>query len=115
MATKKTHINNEAELLKAMRSTGYLFPTNDLEQKMSLKLQPEVDFTALAAKIDPAEIWAAEEPRAYKKPEQKSIEMPNPTFEEQWGIAAKGDANISKEIMDKIRKNQESKKNGGDS
>ena len=115
MASKKRHINNEAELLKAMRSTGYSFPTNDFEQKLSLKLQPSIDIEALAKNIDPTEIWIAEEPKIYKKSivrELKTDVSPLP-FEEQWGIAAKGSANISKEIMDKIKKKQEGENHDG--
>nr|WP_281719613.1 hypothetical protein [Nitrosomonas nitrosa] len=117
MASKKRHINNEAELLKAMRSTGYSFPTNDFEQKMSLKLQPSIDIGLLAKSIDPNEIWTAEEPKIYKKSvikELKTEVSPLP-FEEQWGIAAKGSANISKETMDKIKKKQEEDNDGRDS
>lgn len=109
MASKKRHINNEAELLKAMRSTGYSFPTSDVEQKISLKLQPSIDIGALAKSIDPIEIWTAEEPKTYKKSVVRELktEVSSLPFEEQWGIAAKGSANISKEIMDKIKKKQE--------
>ena len=108
MANKKAHITTEAELLKAMRSTGYCFPTNAFEQKMSLKLRSDIDIQALAKEIDPTQIWETENPKEYKAGVIRNIEV-DPTFSEQWGIAARGSAEISKEVMDKIRANQ---KNG---
>lgn len=114
MASKKRHITNEEELLKAMRSTGYCFPTNALEQKMSLKSQQEIDISSLAKKIDPEEIWNATSPKKYKEVVYKEPKEESDEITKQWGIAAKGSANISNEIMDKIRKNQENKPKKGD-
>lgn len=112
MANKKKHIKTEAELLNAMRLTGFCFPTNDIEQKISFKLQPSIDIEALAKTIDPSQIWDQEEPKPYKKiiPLEPK---PDISIEEQWGIAAKGSANISKEIMDKIKKRQSGSDNDG--
>jgi hypothetical protein len=106
MASRKIHITNEVELLRAMRSTGYCFPTNLIEQRMSLKLKSEIDIQSLANQIDPNQIWEAEDPKPYKIGAMRSFDS-DPMLLEQWGIAAKGNANISKEIMDKIKKNQE--------
>jgi hypothetical protein len=105
MANRKKHINSEADLFKAMRLTGYCFPINAIEQKISLKLQPLIDIEALAKNIDPSQIWEQEESKPYK---YVTSNQPNPeiSFEEQWGMAAKGNVNISKEIMDKIKKRQ---------
>lgn len=105
MANKKKHINDESELLKLMRLTGYCFPTNEVEQKISFKLQPSIDIQALAKSIDPSQIWEQEEPKPYKQslPAEEKTEI---SFEEQWGMAARGSAEISKEILDKIKKRQ---------
>lgn len=112
MASKKRHITNEAELLKAMRSLGYCFPTNEFEQKISLKFQAPLDMEAMVKKIDPKEIWNSENPRMYSKSKNKEVDSED-SFIEEWGIAAKGNANISDEIMAKIIKNQKEKKNDG--
>ena len=108
MASKKRHIKSESELLTAMRSTGYCFPTNQLEQAMAVKFQEDIDFELLANEIDPAEIWNAKEPRAYSN-KGKVISMKAEDVRKTWGIAAKGNADLSNDVLNKIRKNQEKK------
>jgi len=114
MANKRKHINNEAELLKAMRLTGYCFPRNEIEQKISFKLQPPIDIEALAKSIDPSKIWEQEESKPYKRTKTGEDEPEN-SLEDQWGIAARGSANISKEIMNKIKRRQSGQGDGGNS
>lgn len=110
MASKKRHINSEAELLIAMRITGYCFPLNETEQRLSLKLQPEFNAGEISQAINAEEIWNAEAPRAYtQKGILRELKADNEVAKE-WGIAARGNANISKEIMDKIKNNQARKK-----
>lgn len=110
MANKKRHIKNEAELLNAMRITGYCFPLNAVEQKLSLKLQPEFNVEEISQMIDAEEIWNAEVPRAYKHVTITQELKSNEEITEEWRMAARGNAKISKEIMDKIKKNQTGKK-----
>jgi len=110
MANKKRYINTEAELLKAMRSTGYCFPTNQFEQKSSFKIQKEIDIEELSKAIDPEAIWNSTEPIEYKKPTIVRELNTDTPIKKEWGIAAKGSANISKEIMDKIKRNQNKNK-----
>jgi len=113
MANKKRHINSEADLLNAMRITGYCFPLNATEQRLSLKLQPEFNFEELSKAIDADEIWNAEVPRAYKRSTVIRELKSDDEIAKEWGMAARGNANISKEIMDKIKKNQAGKKDNG--
>ena len=110
MANKKRHINSEVELLSAMRITGYCFPKNAIEQQLSLKMQIEFNVEELSKGINSEEIWSADSPRIYKQ--RGIVREMNTDIEvsEQWGMAARGNANISKEIMDKIKKNQTGKK-----
>ena len=110
MANKKRHIKSEADLLKAMRSTGFCFPTNDMEQKNSLKLSPVDDslIQEKASEIDPSEIWNAVRAIEYKKVE---VSKPEIDYSQEWGIAARGNNKISKSALDKILKNQKKKKN----
>lgn len=110
MANKKRHINSEAELLYAMRITGYSFPSNATEQQLSLKLQPEFNVGEISKAIDAEEIWNAEEPRPYKRTSIVRELKSDDEIAKEWGMAARGNANISKEIMDKIKKNQAGKK-----
>lgn len=110
MAKNKRHITNEKELLKAMRSTGYCFPTNDIEQNLAMKLQPNIDIAALAKRVDPEAIWNLIDPIPYEMPKEIELKSDNNEFTESWGIAAKGNANISKHIMDKIKRNQKGNK-----
>lgn len=106
MGNKKRHINSEIQLLEAMRCTGYCFPTNDYEQNASLKIQEEIDIDMLADSIDSEDIWNADKAIDYKTNiVVRDISSKN-NISEHWGIAAKGSANISKEIMDKIKRNQ---------
>ena len=109
MANKKRYIKNEADLLKAMRSTGFCFPTNDMEQKMSLKLSSIDDglIEEKAMEIDPHEIWEAANPIKYN---QVKTLKPEIDYSEEWGIAARGKVKISKSALDKILKNQNKKK-----
>jgi hypothetical protein len=113
MANKKRHINSEAELLHAMRITGYCFPLNATEQRLSLKLQPEFNIEELSKAIDADEIWHADVPRAYKRSTVVRELKSDDEIAKEWGIAARGNANISKEILDKIKKNQAGKKDNG--
>ena len=87
MASKKRHINSEAELLIGMRVTGYCFPLNGTEQQLSLKLQPEFNVDEISKAINAEEIWNAEAPRAYKK---RGIirELKVDDVAKEWGIAA---------------------------
>jgi len=113
MANKKRHIKNEVELLYAMRITGYCFPLNATEQRLSLKLQPEFNVDEISKGIDPNEIWNAEMPRAYKQSTVVRELKSDDEIAKEWGLAARGNANISKDIMDKIKKNQADKNNNG--
>lgn len=110
MASKKRYIKSEADLLKAMRSTGFCFPTNDIEQKMSLKLSSIDDslIQETAFEIDPSEIWNADKAIEYKK---VKISLPEIDYSQEWGIAARGNNKISKSAFDKILKNQNKNKN----
>lgn len=110
MANKKRHINSEAELLNAMRITGYCFPLNATEQRLSLKLQPEFNVEETSKAINAEEIWNAEAPRVYKQRGILRELKVDGEVAKEWGIAARGNANISKEIMDKIKNNQARKK-----
>ena len=102
---KKYYIKNEIDLLKAMRSTGFCFPVNDIEQKMSLKFSSISDdiIQEKAMEIDPNEIWEAETPIEYDIVKEMKPEI---DYAEEWGIAARGKAKISKSALDKIKKNQ---------
>mgnify|MGYP000035316750 CR=1 FL=1 len=109
MANKKRYIKNESDLLKAMRSTGFCFPTNDREQKMSLKLS-SIDDSLIqesALEINPIEIWDADNPIEY---DEVITLKPEVDYTQEWGIAAKGKVKISKSALDKILKNQNKKK-----
>lgn len=113
MASKKRHVNNERDLLIAMRSTGYCFPINEIEQQLSLKLKTEFNVDEISKSINSEEIWDADAPRAYKqKGVTREMKIDNDVAKE-WGIAARGSANISKDIMDKIKSNQARKKDNG--
>lgn len=112
MADREKHINNEAELFKAMRLTGYCFPTTEVEQKISFKLQPTIDIQSLAKSIDPSQIWEQEEPKPYSQLKGSGVK-PEISLEEQWGMAARGSTEISKEIMDKIKKRQSTQDDHG--
>lgn len=115
MADRRKHINNEAELFQAMRLMGYCFPTNEVEQKISFKQQPAIDIQSLAKSIDPLQIWEQEDPKPYSQL-KRVVVKPEISLEEQWGMAARGSTEISKEIMDKIKKRQSSEDdNGGNS
>lgn len=113
MANKKRHITSEGELLNAMRVTGYCFPLNATEQRLSLKLQTEFDAEQISKGIDAEEIWNSEVPRAYKRTGVIRELKVDDEVAKEWGIAARGNANISKEIMDKIKSNQDRKKDNG--
>ena len=113
MANRKRHITNEVELLNAMRITGYCFPLNTAEQRLSLKLQAEFNAEEISKVINAEEIWNAEVPRAYKHTGIIKELKIDDEIAQEWGIAARGNANISKEIMDKIKINQARKKDNG--
>ena len=113
MGSKKRHINNEVELLKAMRITGYNFPINDNEQRISLKMKSEINLAEISDTIDPEEIWNAEAPKPYKAKGIIKELISDDDISKEWGMAARGNANISKETMDKIKKNQAGDKSNG--
>lgn len=102
---KKYYIKSEIDLFKAMRSTGFCFPANTAEQKMSLKVSAIDDsiIQKQALEINPNEIWEAENPIKY---EVAKIIKPEIDYSEEWGLAARGKAKISESAFEKIKKNQ---------
>lgn len=110
MGNKKRHITSLEELYGAMRCTGYTFPKNNIEQRISLKGQVEFDFESLAKEIDPEEIWNADRPKKYAKTLIKNDENTDSEIAKSWGMAARGSANISKDTLKKILENQKRNK-----
>src|SRR5690606_41156404 len=64
--------------------------SSDLEQRLSLKLQPEFNFEELSKAIDADEIWNAEVPRAYKRSTVIRELKSDDEIAKEWGMAARG-------------------------
>ena len=106
MAQNKMHITSE-NVDGWLASTGFLFPSTILELHRFEKLYKERNINIEGFKIDP---------EAILKDIQNGNVVPI-TFskkENEFRMAArKGDSNIPQEILDKIIKNQEKRKQDG--
>lgn len=93
-----------------LASTGFIFPRTVIELSRFEKLYDDVYEDLTTGAVDPDVILGL------KPKSRKLAPPPNPQFGEAgesfYKMAArKGDSKIPKHIMDKIKKNQEDKKN----
>jgi hypothetical protein len=72
-------------------------------------LHTDIDFEELAKKIDAKEIWDADKPKEYSKEISLQPDF-NQIIGDSWSMAARGKANISKETLEKIKRNHQKKK-----
>ena len=106
MAQNKVHITSE-NITEWMASTGFLFPRTIVELTRFKKLYADVEENLSGCEIDPEVILG-------RKPRTRIISLQSPkseSSEPKFRMAArKGDSNIPKHIMDKIKKNQDNRK-----
>ena len=112
MARNKSHITTD-NITEWMASTGFIFPRTILELKRFEKLYNDVQIDLTGHQIDPEVILG-------RKTGSKVILMSSTSEmkeETHFRMAArKGDSNIPQYILDKIKKNQDKRKqddNGG--
>lgn len=111
---KEKHIQSYDELAHYLAMTGHIFPRTEMELKNAVKLHSDIDYEALANEVVAEDIWEAENPRSYKVIEASFEDTQDEAVSSAWAMAARGNSKLSKETLDKIRKNQENKK-GDDS
>lgn len=103
MAQNNLHIKAD-NFTEWMASTGFLFPRTVLELSRFEKLYDDVQEDLSGSQVDPEVILG-------RKPKTKIISI-KPKEEEQSSftfrmVARKGEGNIPKHILDKIKKNQD--------
>ncbi len=106
----KKYIKSYEDLVNSLRVTGHLFPFTPQELQNAAKLYIDIDYTLLSEKVVAEEIWEADAPRT-KTIELLAIDKQDLKISSSWAIAARGNPNLSKATLDKIRKNQQ--KGGG--
>ena len=102
MAQNKKHITPE-NITEWLASTGFLFPRNEVELERFEKLYGEEDFGLTGKEIDPDKIING----TFR--ENKILKISNDISQEEinsYRIAARNGNELSKHIMDKIKKNQ---------
>ena len=90
-------------------ANGHVFPKSDIEFEAATKLHSYIDFEELSKKIDAKEIWDADKSKEYSKEISLQPDF-DKTIADSWAMAARGNANISKETLEKIKKNHQKKK-----
>jgi len=105
MAKNNLHITPDT-ITEWLASTGFLFPRNELELARFEKLYADVQEDLTGVQIDP-EVILGRKQRA----NVISLGSKGETTEPKFRMAArKGDGVIPKHIMDKIKKNQDNRK-----
>lgn len=106
MEANKKHITSE-NISEWLCSTGYLFPRNEVELARFEKLFSDTDVGVTGQEIDPQKIING-------LSSGKVIIPPTPLNENEIGnlrMVARNGAGLSKDILDKMKKNQSQKKN----
>lgn len=111
MAHDKKHITPE-NIDEWLSSTGYLFPTNELELARFEKLYSESITGITGKEIDPDKIMS-EKWKIVKIIPLKQNEIERDFTE--YKMVARNGSNIPKHIFDKMKKNQDNGRNGNGS
>ncbi|RTL59982.1 MAG: hypothetical protein EKK37_03815 [Sphingobacteriales bacterium] len=100
---EKSKVINADNFDSWLASTGFLFPTNELELARFNKLFGDLDEQLTGKEIDPERILNGKTPA-------KIIEMTDKTATEQdfsaYKMVARNGGNLPKHILDKMKKNQ---------
>jgi hypothetical protein len=104
---EKSKIINADNFDSWLASTGFLFPTNELELARFNKLFGDLDEQLTGKEIDPERILNGHTP-------SKVVKMNNaPAIEQDFSaykMVARNGSNLPKHILDKMKKNQSNKK-----
>ena len=104
---EKSKIINADNFDSWLASTGFLFPTNELEIARFNKLFSELDEQLTGKEIDPERILNGQS-------RSKVVRMNNqPTVEKDFSayrMVARNGSNLPKHILDKMKKNQSNSK-----
>lgn len=104
----KININNLNEWL---HSLGYFFPRNTIEEKRFDKLYSDYNHELDEKLVDPLNIISSINESSIANYEFKeSKEISESKHEQEWKLAARNKGNISKKILDKMKKNQSNSK-----
>lgn len=107
MAQNSLNITSE-NITEWLASTGFIFPRTVVELARFEKLYDEVVEDLRIGVVDPDVILGIKPRTASLPPNLQAGEIQDSFYRM---AARKGDQNIPKHIMDKIKKNQEDKKN----
>ncbi|HLP37589.1 hypothetical protein [Lacibacter sp.] len=104
---EKSKIINADNFDGWLASTGFLFPTNELELARFNKLFGDLDEQLTGKEIDPQRILNGQTPaKVVKMNNSNSIEPDFSTYK----MVARNGSNLPKHILDKMKKNQSNKK-----
>jgi hypothetical protein len=110
MAQNRTHITMD-NFTEWLASTGFLFPRTELELARFEKLFPEAEDELVGKEIDPEVILGTKQRAPVIPFQSKSKEDEIIKFRM---AARKGDSSVSKKIMDRIKNNQNKRKQDDD-
>ncbi len=104
---EKSKIINADNFDSWLASTGFLFPTNELELARFNKLFGDLDEQLTGKEVDPERILNGQTPsRIVKMNNRPATEQDFSTFR----MVARNGSNLPKHILDKMKKNQSNKK-----
>lgn len=106
MAKVKKHIKNIEEFNQALRIVGGVFPHNTNELELVYKISNNDEVNDAASKYSFDDIWNASKPLINKKVSQVEINDLQIEINESWGMAARGNYELSEDIFNQMIKNE---------
>lgn len=104
MARNKLHMTSENSA-EWLASCGFIFPTNEIELARFNKLYANIDSTITGNEVDPFKIINGSKDVKNQKPFQAPLSIPMG----QYQMVARNMNNLPSHILDRMKKNQETK------
>jgi len=106
MASKKRYINSKQDLEQALRIVGGVLPHTVEELGQCTKLSDKEVVATEMAKYSFEDIWGADKPLSNKGSVVIELTDLQKEINTSWGMAARGDHNVSKDVMDQMINNE---------
>lgn len=106
MAKKKRHINNSRDLEQAIRAIGGVISYTLDELNSSRKMVDEEVLNKQLEKYSFDDIWNAKSPITNKSISKTLVIDFQQKVNDSWGMAARGSADLSSNVIDKMIKNE---------
>ncbi len=111
MAKGKKHIINIQDFSEWTHSLGFLFPSNEKELSRFDKYYQDYDHELNGEELDPENLLLSINSLAFNK----EIDLKSEDeFTKNWKLVARNKGEINKDILDKMKSNQENKSTEND-